>query len=249
MEVESLLLAAIQSSFILGILHGINPCGHSWLVLAPFTTGEKSGKRVFVLTMSFLTGTSLACLLLGLSLGAVAQFIPAGITGWVGIVTSIILLILGVLLLYNPHILHNHDHEHHDHDHDDHHHDEQHCHNHCDHQAKIGIVGKLKMMTKNPTMLPMALFGIGFVNMIIPCPTAAIMYGYALNADSILTATIVFGIYAIATAISVGGVIFLIFKVTSMATSLKKEWVEPLIMRLAGVVIIIFSGYDLLSSV
>jgi nickel/cobalt exporter len=94
-------------------------------------------------------------------------------------------------------------------------------------------------------MLPYALFGIGFVNMIIPCPTAAVMYGYALNAGSTITATLVFGTYAISTALAVGGVIFVIFKATTMASSLQKEWVEPLIMRFAGGVIIIFSGYGL----
>jgi nickel/cobalt exporter len=94
-------------------------------------------------------------------------------------------------------------------------------------------------------MLPFALFGIGFVNMIIPCPTAAVMYGYALNAGSMLTATLVFGTYAVSTALAVGAVIFVIFKATSIAGSLQKEWVEPFIMRLAGGVIIIFSVYGL----
>ena len=103
----------------------------------------------------------------------------------------------------------------------------------------------LQLLAKNRQMLPLALFGIGFVNMVIPCPTAAVMYGYALNAGSTLTATLVFGTYAISTAIAVGGVIFVIFKATNMANSLQKEWVEPLIMRLAGGVIIIFSVYGL----
>jgi nickel/cobalt exporter len=100
-------------------------------------------------------------------------------------------------------------------------------------------------LTSDKKLVPFALFGIGFVNMIVPCPTAAIMYGYALNAGSTLTATLVFGTYAISTAIAVGGIIFIIFKATSMASSLQKEWVEPLIMRLAGGVIVLFSVYGL----
>lgn len=98
-------------------------------------------------------------------------------------------------------------------------------------------------------MLPFALFGIGFVNMIIPCPTAAVMYGYALNSGSVLTATLVFTSYAVSTALAVGGVIYCMFRVTSMASSLQKEWMEPLIMRTAGVVIVIFSGYSVYSSI
>lgn len=231
------LLIALQSSIMLGLLHGINPCGHSWLVLAPFTTGERSGRRVALLTISFLAGTALACLFLGLTLGTISQFIPTRITTWVEAGTSIILILLGLLLLYNPHILHNHDHDHENQHHCDHNH-EEHCHKH-------GITTKLKQLTKNKTMLPTALFGIGFVNMIIPCPTAAVMYGYALNANSALNATLVFGAYAVTTAITVGGVIFLIFKATTVANSLQKKWLEPLIMRLAGAVIIVFSGYEL----
>lgn len=246
MEFETILLAAIQSSFLLGLLHGINPCGHSWLVLAPFIAGEKNGGRVAVLTCAFLSGTALACLALGASIGTISQFVPLYMGTWVGIGTSIILVILGLLLIYNPHLLHNHEHdEHHDHgDEHDHHECKKHSHGHENHGNR-GFLSKLHRLTQDPHLLPFALFGIGFVNMIVPCPTAAIMYGYALNAGSAFTATLVFGTYAISTAIAVGGVIYLIFKATSMANSLQKEWVEPLIMRLSGAVIVLFSVYGM----
>jgi len=248
MEFETILLAAIQSSFLLGLLHGINPCGHSWLILAPFVTGEKNGGRVALLTCAFLSGTALACLALGASIGAISKFVPLHMGTWIEIGTSVILIILGLLLIYNPHLLHNHDHdEHHCHGHGDehdHHECEKHSHSHDSH-AKRGFFSKLHKLTKDTKALPFALFGIGFVNMIVPCPTAAIMYGYALNAGSAFTATLVFGTYAISTAIAVGGVIYLIFKATSMANSLQKEWIEPLVMRLSGVIIVFFSVYGI----
>ncbi len=103
-------------------------------------------------------------------------------------------------------------------------------------------------MTKNKKLLPQALFAIGFVNMVVPCPTAAVMYTYALNAGSVWNATVVFGTYAVSTAIAVGAVIYLIFKVTTMAHSLQKDWVEPSIMRFAGVVIIVLSSYGMYQS-
>ncbi len=250
MELETLLFAAIQSSFLLGLLHGVNPCGHSWLVLAPFVTGEKNGGRVALLTIAFISGTALACLALGASLGAISQFVPVAMGTWVEAGTSVLLIILGALLLYNPHLLHHHDDEHshtrchnHEHGHPEHGRYTSTGHSHA-HQQE-GVLKKLQALAGNRRMLPLALFGIGFVNMIIPCPTAAVMYGYALNAGSMLTATLVFGTYALSTAIAVGAVIFVIFKATNMAGSLQKEWVEPLIMRLAGGVIIIFSVYGL----
>jgi nickel/cobalt exporter len=251
MELETLLLAAIQSSFLLGLLHGVNPCGHSWLVLAPFVAAEKKSSRVALLTGSFLAGTALACLGLGATLGAVSQVIPPAMGTWMEGGTSLILLVIGLLLLYNPHILHHHD------DADDHEHRHHHGVDNIDHggshhsctlhtaQPQQNVFARLKRLTKNKKLLPQALFGIGFVNMIIPCPTAAVMYGYALNSGSTLAATLVFGSYAISTALAVSAVIFLIYKTTSMANSLGKEWIEPLIMRLAGAVIVIFSSYGL----
>lgn len=233
MELETILFAAIQSSFLLGLLHGVNPCGHSWLVLAPFVTMEKNGSRVVLLTCAFLGGTVLACLALGASLGTISQLVPKSMGIWAEAGTSIILIALGLLLVYNPHLLHHHEHNHNQ------------CTAHSHSHEGRNIFKKLHHLTKDKKLLPYALFGIGFVNMIVPCPTAAIMYGYALNAGNTLTATLVFGTYAISTAIAVGGVIFIIFKVTGMASSLQKKWIEPLIMRLAGCVIVLFSVYGL----
>lgn len=244
MEMETFFLAALQSSFLLGLIHGVNPCGHSWLVLAPFVTGEKRGRRVALLTTSFVGGTAVACLVLGATLGTVSSFLPPNASWWVDVITSLVLLILGAALLYNPELLHkHHDHDHHHQHHEPHHEEhEHHEHHHDDHHQSGQCIRQIDRQKK---WLAPSLFGIGFMNMIIPCPTAAIMYGYAINSGSAVDATMVFGSYAIATAITVGAVIFVIFKVTTMASKLQKDWVEPLIMRLAGVIIIIFSGYGL----
>lgn len=253
MEIETVFLAALQSSFILGLLHGVNPCGHSWLVLAPFITGERCGQRVVVLTLSFLTGTALACLVLGATLGAISHYIPATMGGWVEIGISIILLILGAILIYKPDLLHHHDH---DHEHLDYHHEHHHgpwhehetggnapcTHGHDQHAPRSRW---FKQLTTDKRFLPLALFFVGFVNMVIPCPTAAVMYGYALRSGDALSATWVFGSYAVATAIAVGGVIYLLFRLSKMAVALQHDWVEPLIMRTAGLVIVVFSGYGL----
>ena len=39
MEPDHLFWLPPQSSFALGLIHGINPCGRSWLVPAPFVAG------------------------------------------------------------------------------------------------------------------------------------------------------------------------------------------------------------------
>lgn len=234
MELDSLFWVAFQSSMILGLVHGVNPCGHSWLVLAPFVVGQKQGGKVAWLTISFLAGTAVACLILGMSLGAVSAFIPESLQFWVDVGTAAILLALGMVLIIKPGLIHHHHDEEHAHDHEkkhEHSHDHAHVHAHP--------------KGKNRKLTGMALFGVGFVNMIIPCPTVAIMYKYALNSASAWKATVIFGVYALGTAIAVGGVIYAIFRVTKILEKLSQDWVETALMRSAGVITIVFAGYSL----
>lgn len=230
MELDNLFWVAFQSSIILGLVHGVNPCGHSWLVLAPFVVGEKRGMKVAWLTFSFLAGTAVACLALGMTLGAVSAFIPESLQFWVDVGTAAILIALGLVLIVKPGIIHHHHDEEHGHDHS---HDLEHVHEHAHPKGK------------NQKLTGMALFGIGFVNMIIPCPTVAIMYKYALDSASAWKATVIFGVYAIGTAVAVGAVIYAIFRVTKLLEQLSQDWVETALMRSAGVITIVFAGYSM----
>lgn len=90
MEIDTFFLAALQSSFLLGLIHGVNPCGHSWLVLAPFVTGEKNARRVIILTTSFVAGTAAACLVLGATLGTVSSLLPDSAGYWLDLATSLV---------------------------------------------------------------------------------------------------------------------------------------------------------------
>ncbi len=238
MVFDTLFWVALQSSLILGLVHGINPCGHSWLILAPFVVGQKQGRKVAFLTGSFVAGTASACLVLGLTLGTISTIIPSSFERWVDLGMSGLLIVLGLLLLVKPDLLHHHDHDHH-HQHD------QPGHSHPHHHPVEG--GATAIPRQKLTGL--ALFGIGFVNMIIPCPTVAIMYGYALDSGSALKATAIFAIYALTTAIAVGGVIYAIFRVARRLEKLSQDWVESALMRSAGVITIIFAGYSLYSNI
>lgn len=248
MEFDNLFWVAFQSSIVLGLVHGINPCGHSWLVLAPFVIGQKRGAKVAFLTFAFLAGTALACLLLGLTLGAISSVIPESLEHWVDIATSVLLIVLGVVLIVKPNLIHHHHDEEHGHDHS---HDVEHVHEHEHHHEHghdhVHVHAHPKSSRQKLTGL--ALFGVGFVNMIIPCPTVAIMYGYALDSGSALKATAVFGIYALATAVAVAGVIYAIFHVARLLERLAQDWVETALMRSAGVVTILFAGYSLVTHI
>lgn len=247
---DSLFFVALQSSLFLGLIHGVNPCGHSWVVLAPFVAGDKSGARVFCLTTAFIIGTTLGCLAIGLLLGSVSASLPESTRYFTDIITAGIIIALGAILIWKPHLLHSHDHEHgecgcsghhHDgechHDHDHHHehgHDHDH-HGHGHHHAPLSA--------KKSTIWGLAT--LGFVNMIVPCPTVAIMYSYALESGSTFHSVSVFASYALGTAIALAGVIFAIYKVTGLVRKLQKPWIEPAIMRTAGVMTIGFGIYTL----
>ncbi|PLX80448.1 MAG: hypothetical protein C0616_08405, partial [Desulfuromonas sp.] len=172
--------------------------------------------------------------------------IPHSLEEWVHTGTAILLVGLGLVLLIRPQLLHHHHHDNHDHGHDHdhgHHHgheDHEHAHPHVHETAGTGLVTRKKKLT-GATLL-----GIGFVNMIIPCPTVAIMYTYALDSGSVVKSTAVFAIYALGTAVAVAGVIYAIYRVTRLLKTLAQEWVEALVMRVAGLITILFAGYSLL---
>ncbi len=249
MNTDTLFLVALQSSMFLGLIHGINPCGHSWLVLAPFVAGDHSGRRVGILTASFIAGTSLGCLAIGLILGLLSTGLPDSIRTLTDLVTGGIIVVLGIILLAKPHLLHSHDHDHdedghhhhhdchdcHDHTHE-HHHDHAHEHHHDHHKH-------LPLSARRSTAW--GLGTLGFINMIVPCPTVAIMYSYALNSGNAIKSVAVFGIYAIGTGIALAGVIFAIFKITGLMRRLQRPWVEPAIMRTAGLLTVAFGTYSL----
>ncbi|TKB54522.1 urease accessory protein UreH domain-containing protein [Ferrimonas aestuarii] len=242
MEFDTLFMVALQSSLVLGLVHGVNPCGHSWLVLAPFVAGSKDGKRVFSLTSAFIFGTTLGCLAIGLALGLLSTGLPESvltITDWV---TAVIIIALGAILIWRPHLLHSHDHDH-DHDHD-HHHEHEHEHDHCHKDGHChGHSHAPKLDKKNVTLVGLAT--IGFVNMIVPCPTVALMYSYSLNSASWINSVAVFAIYALGTGVSMALVIYAIFKATSAMRKLQKSWIEPAIMRSVGVLTILFGSYTI----
>ncbi len=231
---DAIFFVALQSSLLLGLIHGVNPCGHSWLVLAPFVAGKNSGKRVFSLTAAFIIGTTLGCLAIGLILGMVSATLPDEIRYFTDVITAGIIIVLGVILIWRPHLLHSHDHEHH-HEHKDKQDNHDNC--GCSHGCSAPLSEKRTTFW--------GLLVLGFVNMIVPCPTVAIMYSYALDSGSAFKSVSVFASYALGTAIALAGVIFAIYKITDMMRKLQKSWIEPAIMRTVGALTIFFGAYSL----
>lgn len=285
MDETTLFLVAMQSGLMLGLVHGVNPCGHSWVVLAPFVAGESSGWRVARLTSAFIIGTSAGCLAIAAALGALSAGLPDSVRQVVDIATAGIIMLLGFVMVVRPHLLHNHDHEHdhgHGHHHGHHHgheghacacddydahghdhghegpcvcigHDHQnhgpaqhdHSREHRDHGPACGCAGRAHGVSRVRVVTAWGLATLGFVNVVVPCPTLAMMYHYAIDAASVPRAVGVFGAYAVGTAVALGGVIFLIYRVATMVRRLQQPWVEPLVMRTVGVMTVAFGAWSL----
>lgn len=250
MPQEHVFLVALQSSLLLGLVHGVNPCGHSWLALAPFVSGERRASRVLALTGAFLGGTALACLLLGLTLGAVSTLFPPSFSYWLDIIAALAIILLGLILAVRPHLLHSHDHSHeHEHDHGQAHtHDHGHGHDHCHEHESRGCADSHGPSKLRKAAVP-GLFAFGFVNMIVPCPTVAIMYSYALNSGSVWRSVAVFAAYALTTALAVGAVIWALFRAASWARRLNDHRFEEWIMRGIGLMTVAFGLYTLYSGI
>jgi nickel/cobalt exporter len=87
------------------------------------------------------------------------------------------------------------------------------------------------------------MFSIGFINMIIPCPTAGVMYSYALIAKSIPVGMTIFLAYAIATALVLLVITYFLGKATLFFKQLGQEKYEVLITRVSGLLIGAFGIY------
>lgn len=279
MDETTLFMVAMQSGLMLGLIHGVNPCGHSWVVLAPFVAGDSSGWRVTRLTSAFIIGTSVGCLFIAAALGLLSVGLPDSVRYAVDIATAAIIIVLGIIMVIRPHLLHNHDHDHelgHEHEHG-HEHDHGLCgharascghdgevhaghghasrashhahgvpeHPRASHGHALGCAGRGHGVSSVRAKTAWGLALIGFVNVIVPCPTLAMMYSYAIDAASVPRAMGVFGAYAVGTAIALAGVIFVIFRVTSMVRRLQQPWIETMVMRGVGVMTVGFGVWSL----
>lgn len=223
-------IVAIQASIVLGLLHGISPCGHSWPILAPFCITAKDMRKCINVWFFFCLGTTIACLLLGVVFGALGSIIPPLWDIYFGIGTAGLLVMLGIVVIIKPHWLHFEDEE--------------------EEEILKGALGNTEQALQFTTNkrkfkhgIYWGMFSVGFVNMIIPCPTAAVMYTYALVAKSIPVGTAIFLAYALATSLVLLIITYSLGKATLFFKKLGQEKYEVLITRISGVFISGFGVY------
>jgi len=210
-------ILVMQTSFVLGVVHGISPCEHSWPLLTPFAIASRSLKRVMKITIFFCLGTTLACVFLGFVLGAIGAILPSHWDTYVGVFTSAILVILGLALIFYPHLLH------------------------LEHKKDCELTHSSRLNLRRGVYGGM--FSVGFINTIVPCPTLAIIYSYAIVAKSIIHSLTIFVTYAITTSLVLLIIAYLLAKTSQKLRSLDQPWVETFLTRLTGVIIVLFGLY------
>lgn len=235
---------------LLGLLHGLSPCEHSWPILAPFAITAKTMKKLFYISLMFCAGTTVACVLLGLAFGLVGDFIPMNWSAYMGAGTAGILIILGIILIFKPTWLHfdhehedDHGHDHgHSHSHETSHGHEGHSHDHDHgHSHNPGPAKPNKKKFKHGIYWGM--FSLSFINMIIPCPTTVPIYTLALNSGSILNSMMIFLAYAVATTTVLLIMTYFIGKASQFLKKFNQEKYEILLTRVSGVLIALFGVY------
>jgi nickel/cobalt exporter len=144
--------------------------------------------------------------------------------------TAGILVILGIVVIFKPHWLHFEDEE--------------------EEEVLKGALNSTEQALKFTTSkkrfkygIYWGMFSLGFINMIIPCPTAAMMYTYALVAKSIPVGTTIFLAYALATSLVLLIITYFLGKATLFFKKLGQEKYEVLITRISGALIAGFGVY------
>jgi nickel/cobalt transporter (NicO) family protein len=152
-------LIALLGAILLGAAHAVAP-GHGKTVMAFYLSGRRDGALRSAATVgATVTATHTAgVLLLGLLVSAGTAFAPARLYPWLGLVSGLLVLVVGLSLLRsatNPHThSHPHPHDHRDqqddsHPHDDpqpHPYDRGHSHSHT--HAALATLERTETMTE-----------------------------------------------------------------------------------------------------
>ncbi|WP_243545423.1 hypothetical protein [Pseudodesulfovibrio tunisiensis] len=105
------------------------------LVLAPFVAGDKSVPSRVRPDLRIHTRHLAGRFAIGFALGSLSATLPPQARYITDTLTAAIIIVLGAILIFRPHLLHSHDHEHDHTDHDHEHHHREHgcdCHVHGD---------------------------------------------------------------------------------------------------------------------
>jgi nickel/cobalt transporter (NicO) family protein len=221
MHIPPQIVASFIAAVSAGLLHGLTPHGHSWLVLLPIALGPGvTRQRMARFAVAYSLGMLATAVVIGAALGAVSQFIPESWHEWMVFGVAGLLIILGLTALIRPlNVHHAIDHL---------------CYEHCDadHTPPKLRSGSLWVV-----------FSLGVMSMLVPCPSVAGIYAaFALTQTWYWGAT-VFGVYALCTGLTITIVAITIVSAKTVLQSLAKKNNRLLIWRLNGIIFVLVGAY------
>jgi len=198
-----------------GVLHGLTPHGHSWLVLLPFALGGINRRGMLRMSLAYSLGIIVTAAATGALLGWLSSKIPAAWHVEIELAIGILLLIVGISFLLKPLSVH------HAIDHI--------CSEEC-------ASGKEKALVRSGTAG--AMFMLGAMSMLIPCPTIMPVYTLLMETHSAVKGAILFTIYAIFTSLAINMVALSMVHARKLVTALDQSGYRLLILRLSGVLML-----------
>jgi len=208
-------IGLVLGAIIWGVLHGLTPHGHSWLVLLPFALGGITRRGMLRMSLVYSLGMIVAAAGTGALLGLIFSIIPGSWHHVFEVGVGVLLVMMGLIFLLRPLSVH-------------------HAIDHiCGEECQSG---EEKALLRSGTAG--AMFMLGVMSMIIPCPTNIWVYMLPAVTQSPLKGTLIFTIYAIFTALAINLVAVSMVHARGLVAKLDQSGYRLLILRLSGILVL-----------
>ncbi|MFH1228519.1 MAG: sulfite exporter TauE/SafE family protein [Planctomycetota bacterium] len=259
-----IIVIALLTAFLYGAGHAFAP-GHGKTLVAAYLIGSRGTVGQALVLGLIVTFTHIFTVVVAglIALGASSYVHQAALSTYLGVISGLIIVILGVLIFvsrafgkglseHHHHNGHEHGHEHtheheemhheHEHDHEHSHGEEHHDHEHTEHsRSDIGEKVKLKH-----------LIGLGISGGLVPCPTAIFILLLAVNFKKTVWGLVLIGAFSLGLAAVLIGIGILMVTGSSLLNRFSASGrviriigiISPIIITLVGFAIIFKAFVD-----
>jgi ABC-type nickel/cobalt efflux system permease component RcnA len=209
-----------------GVLHGLTPHGHSWLVMLPFVLGGLDFRGIMRLSTAYCLGMLLTAVVTGALLGLVTSAIPEAWSHGVEVATSGLLILVGLIFMFRPLSIH----------HAIDHICNEHCHS-----------GEERKLLRSGTAW--AMFTMGAMSMLFPCPENVPIYTLPAASRSPVMGMSLFFVYGLSTGATFLFVAGAMVRARGLVEFFERRDARQLMLRLSGLIVLgtgLWLGWSLL---
>jgi len=208
-------LGLVFGAIFWGILHGLTPHGHSWLVLLPFALGGIKERGMLRMALVYSAGMVVTAAATGALLGLIFSRIPEAWHHTLQFGIAGVIVIVGLVVMFRPLSIH-------------------HAIDHiCGESCQSG---EEKALLRKGTLG--AMFMLGVMSMLIPCPTNIWVYALPTLTGSPLVGALIFTTYALFTGIAITLVAVAMVRARGFVQALEQRGYRLLILRFSGIVVL-----------